>query len=264
MDYLSLDIPERKGIYLFLLPKLKVGYVGSSNNLKKRYKEHTTGAPNGNKHIKNYLNKYFDLEYMILEFCDGYNTKDLKLIESNWIQHYRKKGVSLLNRSEPKNEPTFEEPKAVVAYDKNTLEFVGEWGSLFSAAKAVKGNIGNLSSSILERKQFKGNTFKLTYKGYLWFHKENFSQEILYQKKQKYDKAIKHRSNVCSLQGKLSSKKINQYSKEGSLVKTWNSARDVYRELGFNVSHISSCALGKRKSASGYIWRFPEESECIK
>jgi excinuclease UvrABC nuclease subunit len=27
-------IPERKGIYLFILPDLKVGYVGSSNNLK--------------------------------------------------------------------------------------------------------------------------------------------------------------------------------------------------------------------------------------
>lgn len=49
--------------------------------------------------------------------------------------------------------------------------------------------------------------------------------------------------------------KVNQYSKDGQFVKTWSSASDASRELGICSGHISSCCVGKRKTAGGYCWR---------
>ena len=45
-------------------------------------------------------------------------------------------------------------------------------------------------------------------------------------------------------------------------VKTWDCISDVYREHGFNPSHIVACCKGegrkdsRRKSVGGYIWRY--------
>lgn len=52
------------------------------------------------------------------------------------------------------------------------------------------------------------------------------------------------------------SKPINQYTKEGKLVKKWYSVSDIQRELGFNVGSISMCANGKRKTCGGFIWKY--------
>lgn len=51
-------------------------------------------------------------------------------------------------------------------------------------------------------------------------------------------------------------KPVTQYTLDGELVKEWPSAREVERQLGFNNGHISSCCLGKRKQANGYIWKY--------
>lgn len=52
------------------------------------------------------------------------------------------------------------------------------------------------------------------------------------------------------------SKPINQYTKEGVLIKIWDCAADVKRELGFNQQNIGKCAMGKRKTANGFIWKY--------
>jgi len=52
------------------------------------------------------------------------------------------------------------------------------------------------------------------------------------------------------------SKKIGQYSKNGELIKVWDSAMDVKRELGFSNSNICSCCKGNLKTSSGYVWRY--------
>lgn len=49
---------------------------------------------------------------------------------------------------------------------------------------------------------------------------------------------------------------IQQYTRQGELVKEWQSAKQVERELGYNNGNINSCCNGKRKSAYGFIWRY--------
>lgn len=52
------------------------------------------------------------------------------------------------------------------------------------------------------------------------------------------------------------SKPINQYTKDGELVKRWECARDIEKEIGVSHTNISDCANGKQKTAKGFIWRF--------
>lgn len=51
-------------------------------------------------------------------------------------------------------------------------------------------------------------------------------------------------------------KPILQYSLEGELIKEFPSQTEVQRQLGFKQSHVSSCCIGKLKSAYGYFWKF--------
>ena len=70
----------------------------------------------------------------------------------------------------------------------------------------------------------------------------------------------KQNPNIKSCLGKFgkehpNSKPINQYTKDGKLIRIWDSRADIGRELGINMSHISSCVNGKRKTAYGFIWK---------
>lgn len=51
------------------------------------------------------------------------------------------------------------------------------------------------------------------------------------------------------------SKPINQYNKEGLLLKTFPSLAEAQRQ-GFSQGNISSVIAGKRKSHKGFLWAF--------
>lgn len=56
--------------------------------------------------------------------------------------------------------------------------------------------------------------------------------------------------------GKARSKKILQFTKYGEFIKEWQSAHEAHRELRISQGNICACCNGKRKYASGYIWRY--------
>jgi len=51
--------------------------------------------------------------------------------------------------------------------------------------------------------------------------------------------------------------KIHQYSLDYEYIKEWNSFREIKEILNLNHSNISSCCLGKIKSAYCFIWKYP-------
>ena len=51
------------------------------------------------------------------------------------------------------------------------------------------------------------------------------------------------------------SKQVYQYTKDGELIKVWESTRECGRN-GFDQRHISDCCLGKQKTHKGYIWSY--------
>lgn len=58
---------------------------------------------------------------------------------------------------------------------------------------------------------------------------------------------------------KALSKSVGQYTRDGKLIKVWQSLMEVERQLGFNRGFISQVALGKREKAYGYVWKYIEE-----
>lgn len=54
------------------------------------------------------------------------------------------------------------------------------------------------------------------------------------------------------------SKRVDQYTKEGVFIKTWDSMMDVKRELWLNNSNISNCCnwIYWFKTVGGFIWKF--------
>ena len=58
---------------------------------------------------------------------------------------------------------------------------------------------------------------------------------------------------------KTLSKPVGQYTRDGKLIKVWQSAMEVQRQLGFAHSSICNVALGKLKSAYGFVWKYVEE-----
>ena len=56
------------------------------------------------------------------------------------------------------------------------------------------------------------------------------------------------------------SKKILQFTKSGEFVREWQSAMEASRQLVISQGNICSCCNGIRKSASGFIWKYPEHS----
>lgn len=54
-------------------------------------------------------------------------------------------------------------------------------------------------------------------------------------------------------------KTVEQYDKEGNLIAVYNGTREAERVTGISSQSISKVALGQRKTAGGYIWRYPQE-----
>lgn len=77
----------------------------------------------------------------------------------------------------------------------------------------------------------------------------------------------KHNSNwgtrneriVAALTNGPCSKKIFQYTLDGSFLREWPSGKEVTRKLGFDQRNISACCLGKQDTAYGYIWRYDRD-----
>ena len=60
---------------------------------------------------------------------------------------------------------------------------------------------------------------------------------------------------------KTKSKSIGQYTTNGKLIKVWQSTMEVERQLGFDNGNISAAALGKYKTAYGYVWKYVDEEK---
>lgn len=60
------------------------------------------------------------------------------------------------------------------------------------------------------------------------------------------------------------SKRVCQIGLDGKLIKTWDCATDVQRELGINQTCICEVCRGRRKTAGEYVWVYEKDYDCNK
>lgn len=251
------DIPNRHGIYFFFMPKLNVGYIGRTNDLQRRFYEHTVQGSH-KKVIKNYTKNNSDLRFKILEFTDKLKAKEQKFIEAKWLAKYRKKGINLLNIADPTKEIDLPEPKAVLKIHPESLKILKEYKSTFSASK--QGFDASAIAKCCNRYLNKKGRGQLKHKGFFWIYAKDYQEKpellknlyVEYAHRQANTKAKK------SINGSKGKKAISQYTKSGVFVKHWESASTAARELNLKPAAINHCLMGRNKTSGNYIWKFKD------
>ena len=59
----------------------------------------------------------------------------------------------------------------------------------------------------------------------------------------------------------IKSKRINQYDLDDNFIRTWPSAMEIERELGYDNGNIIKCCKGNKNysHAYGYIWKYADK-----
>ena len=129
----------------------------------------------------------------------------------------------------------------VVAYKLN-----GELYKIFDNAKEAAISLHAFPRSI--DKCIRGECKSVF--GYMW---RRFESDQIPSKIEAYEKPISKNKYSRNIVG---SKKIIQYSLDGTYIKQYPSINDAARALGKPAQAISDCANKKYKTAYGYKWRF--------
>lgn len=87
-------------------------------------------------------------------------------------------------------------------------------------------------------------------------HMTNSSRE--YQKTVPYEKRLNAIKGLDKYTDSIK-KKVYQYDKQGNFIAEFNGTREAERQTGVNASSISAVALGKRKTAGGFVWKYPQK-----
>ena len=98
-------------------------------------------------------------------------------------------------------------------------------------------------------------------------HKEKISEQLKGKNKSKksIEKRIKTIKEKDLLKGKNNprARKVDQYDLNGNLIKIWDYAKQVSKELNINYITLNDYLNGRRKTNEykGYIWKYHEEIE---
>lgn len=224
---------------IYVRPNLINGkkYVGQATDLKKRQSDwNCLTQPYAGKAINNARAKYgldaFDFE--ILKECDD---KELDFWEKYYIKELNTK----------------------VPYGYNLTEG-GDGCKGYHHTEEIKKIIGNgvKKSYTEERKQYLREIQKG--KRYSEETKRKISEARKGEKNHNFGKHLseetKKKISESMTNGKCS-KHLLQIDKEtNEVISEFPSVSEVERQFGFIHSNISSCCLGKRKTAYGFIWRY--------
>lgn len=156
-----------------------------------------------------------------------YKMFNAEIGENNIIQHKDKNihnnyiGNLIETKSSHSKCKKYDPSNIVIHQYSMDKKLIRIWVSMEEIKEKLGYNISLITSCCL-------NQNKTTY-GYIWrFVKVN-------------DKIIKN---------------INQYSKDGSLLKIWKSLEEITEELNYNKYYIIECCKNNRKTTYGYIWKY--------
>lgn len=96
---------------------------------------------------------------------------------------------------------------------------------------------------------------------------EQCSENVLCEREKFYIDVLKPELNVeldpVKQNGDYKTKKVYQYSTDGSFLQEYPGCAEAERSLNKSNSKISQCAMGKRKSAYGYLWSYEKVDKLV-
>ena len=238
-----MNINERKwSVYKHTSPSGKV-YIGiTSREPSVRWGKngiHYKGQP-----FYNAIEKYGweNISHEIL--FDNLTEEDAKKTEIEQIAKYRSKeweygynctlggdGALGYVRSQEAIQGTIDGNSKTIYQYSIDGEFIQGWKSAITIERELRYSATCIGSCCLGRR-------KQAY-GYIWKH--NYVEK------------------VEAITIGLESNPIYQYSLDGKYIKSWESGKQVERELGFYATNIYLCCNGGQISAYGYLWSYDKK-----
>lgn len=263
------------GVYMLTSPNGK-NYVGQAYNLEYRIKRYTYFDCKHQFALHNAFIKYgwesfkitllyytFDqtnIEYILNQLeedfifihnamaPDGYNLReggsngkmsDTSRARMSKTQTARWAGLTLEEKLAKMAEMHKGNEKKVNQYTKRG-KYIKTWDSLSEAAESLgMKTVGNITSVC------RGD--RITSGGFTWRYEAESPRG---------DIKIEERIYKLSKHTHRNLKPINQYSKQGDFIKTWDSATTVQQQLGISKSNIGANLSGRSKTAGGFIWEY--------
>ena len=234
-------------------------YVGITNNLERRYKEHLRHSTQLiDKKIKEYGIDNFDFEILFIGTYDECKIKEQEYIEQYETMVYQNgynvtkggDGVVGYKHSEETKKLYSEQRSGENhwKYGKNNvggheilqfdLDFnlIQTWPSMSEISRQLGYNSNNISNCC--------NNKLIKYKGFIWVRKSDYFEGYL----EKY----KSRAKCTS-----SDRSVLQYDFDGNLVNKFISCRQAGDSLG--KGSVSTAASGRDSQLHGYIWIYESE-----
>ena len=205
-------------------------YIGQSIKIEERWKSHILNSrqekiTDSSQVIHKAINKYGveNFEFSILEECDEASLDEREIY---WISVYDSY-YNGYNCTKGGNRNVDHFKKKVYYYDL-TGKYLGQFESVTQAAQLLKISPLLISKCCLGK-------FKST-------HNLQFS----------YEKKIM--GFVVPTEGKA--KRVGQFTKNGILIKEYESASEAARVMNLTKYSIADCCRGRQKTSAGYIWKY--------
>jgi group I intron endonuclease len=235
----------KSGIYSILNTLNSKIYIGSANDIDRRLSEHLRQLRN-NKHpnikIQNSWNKYSEENFIfnIIEYSD---VENLLIREQYYLDTYLDANLD------------------TITFEKNGYNILRIAGSSRGHKMSVETK-NKISISLTgEKNPFYGKTHNDETKKIMSIKKSgennpNYGKEGPMSGKKHNDETRKLMSISSSGSNNKNSKKVFQYTKDYNLVREWDSTGQVAKVLNISQGNISTCCLGKQKTAYGFIWSY--------
>jgi hypothetical protein len=226
---------EQVKIYTLSGPK-GVRYVGKTiQSLKVRLSAHTLEKGRNRKQnwIKSLKSKGIKPTIEILDIVDEDVWEEREIY---WIQQFKDWGFDLVNTQLGGGNDGQHSNKSVQQLDRCTGEIIDTFKSIKEAY--IKTNATNINRCLAGKRMASG--------GFAWKYTDDKDYIFVPTKKRNY-----------KVKNSIVSSNINQLDKDTEeVIATFNSITEASKVTGVDSSKICQVCKGKRKSASGYKWRY--------
>lgn len=214
-------------IYKIVNPKGNV-YIGQTVDFKKRINTYRRGHHKSQARLHNSIKKY-GYKNHIIEIIENCKEEELNTRERYWQEYYNVLGENGLNC------------KLTRTTDKSGRHSkeTREKQSRANKGKTIPQEVRDKIRSTLQGRE-----------------PINKGTKGLYSQTEESNKKRSETGKISS----TCSKKVLQYTKDGTFIQEWSSARQVGISLGKQSgSAIIECCKGKRKSIYGFIFKYKTE-----
>ena len=232
------------GIYKITSPSNKI-YIGQTTNYSKRHNAYKNHKCKRQPKLFASIEKYGFINHTI-EIVKECQVEDLNYYERYYQEYYESvlNGLNLrYTATTDKSGFMSEESKKRMSDSGKGKIITEEWRKNLSIAgmgrKHTKEEKQKISQSHKGKKKSVEHIAKI----------QATLKTMQMPKRSEETKALQSLNN-----GK--SKKVNQYDLQGNFINQFRSCSQAGRELGISNMGISCCALGKTKTAGGFVWKY--------